>query len=183
MTSPKEIALLALESGISVLPIKEDGSKAPDLSGWAVYQKRLPTSSEVNAWFSGDRSGLADLGRYRGRARTYFPARRGGRRPLPGGPPRAADDLRLLRGADRPLPERCGRKMGDRIWRMRELPRDEREILVDGYVRVALQGQVKVLPFGKNETRLVEVAREVKSSGTFSYLDHTNPDLNRYLQG
>jgi len=32
-------------------------------------------------------------------------------------------------------------------------------------------------------TRLVEVAREVKSSGTFSYLDHTNPDLNRYLQG
>src|SRR5204862_751396 len=32
-------------------------------------------------------------------------------------------------------------------------------------------------------TRLVEVAGEVKSSGTFGYLDHTNPDLNRYLQG
>ncbi len=32
-------------------------------------------------------------------------------------------------------------------------------------------------------TRLVEVAGEAKSSGTFGYLDHTNPDLNRYLQG
>ena len=31
-------------------------------------------------------------------------------------------------------------------------------------------------------TRLVEVARDVMSSGTFGYLDHTNPDLNRYLQ-
>ena len=31
-------------------------------------------------------------------------------------------------------------------------------------------------------TRLVDVASEVKSSGTFAYLDHTNPDLNRYLQ-
>ena len=31
-------------------------------------------------------------------------------------------------------------------------------------------------------TRLVDVASEVKNSGTFSYLDHTNPDLNRYLQ-
>jgi 2-methylisocitrate lyase-like PEP mutase family enzyme len=31
-------------------------------------------------------------------------------------------------------------------------------------------------------TRLVEVAREVKNSGTFNYLNQTNPDLNRYLQ-
>jgi 2-methylisocitrate lyase-like PEP mutase family enzyme len=31
-------------------------------------------------------------------------------------------------------------------------------------------------------TRLIDVAGEVMNSGTFGYLDHTNPDLNRYLQ-
>jgi 2-methylisocitrate lyase-like PEP mutase family enzyme len=31
-------------------------------------------------------------------------------------------------------------------------------------------------------TQLVDVAREVQSSGTFSYLEQINPDLNRYFQ-
>lgn len=38
-------------AGLSVIPVRADGSKAPALPGWRVYSKRLPTDDELLAWF------------------------------------------------------------------------------------------------------------------------------------
>ena len=40
-------------AGLSVIPIKTDGSKAPAVS-WKPYQKRLPTDQELQQWFGAD---------------------------------------------------------------------------------------------------------------------------------
>lgn len=48
-----QIALSALEAGISVLPIRPDGSKQPAVSRWKHYQQEQPTEAEVQAWFLG----------------------------------------------------------------------------------------------------------------------------------
>ena len=37
--------------GISVIPIRVDGSKAPSLTSWKSYQDRLPTKQELADWF------------------------------------------------------------------------------------------------------------------------------------
>jgi hypothetical protein len=52
---PLAAALRYLEAGLSVIPIKRDGSKAPPVR-WDPYKDRLPTKDEVLAWFSGERS-------------------------------------------------------------------------------------------------------------------------------
>ncbi len=45
MTTP-EIAIRYVQSGLSVIPIRPDGSKAPDVSEWKRYQQALPTPEE-----------------------------------------------------------------------------------------------------------------------------------------
>jgi len=54
-----QIALAAIRAGISVVPIRADGSKQPALSGWKIYQQRLPSSSELACWFRAAGLGLA----------------------------------------------------------------------------------------------------------------------------
>lgn len=40
-------------AGISVIPVKADGSKSPLLGGWREYSDRLPTDAELVKWFGG----------------------------------------------------------------------------------------------------------------------------------
>ena len=54
-----QVAAAALRAGISVLPIRADGSKQPALSGWKVYQEHLPTGAELAQWFRDPALGLA----------------------------------------------------------------------------------------------------------------------------
>jgi hypothetical protein len=42
-----EIAASYIESGLSVLPVRPDGSKAPDISEWKTYQHRFPNADEL----------------------------------------------------------------------------------------------------------------------------------------
>lgn len=39
--------------GLSVIPIKADGSKSPLLSGWRKYSNTHPTDAEIDEWFGG----------------------------------------------------------------------------------------------------------------------------------
>jgi hypothetical protein len=40
-----------LDSGLSIIPIKRDGSKMPTV-GWTEYETRLPTAAEVDGWLA-----------------------------------------------------------------------------------------------------------------------------------
>lgn len=41
------------------MPVKEDGTKAPDVSSWKQYQSARPTNKELRAWFNeGTRTGM-----------------------------------------------------------------------------------------------------------------------------
>lgn len=54
-----EAASQATKLGIAVVPVREDGSKRPDVPTWAVYQERIPTRDELRGWFAEyDRTGL-----------------------------------------------------------------------------------------------------------------------------
>ena len=53
------VAMAANEMGISVLPIKFDGTKQPSVRSWANYQSVLPSQEEIAEWFSDPRYGLA----------------------------------------------------------------------------------------------------------------------------
>jgi hypothetical protein len=46
-----EIARAYTAQGLSVIPVKADGSKAPKLSGWREYAVRLATDAELTTWF------------------------------------------------------------------------------------------------------------------------------------
>jgi putative DNA primase/helicase len=63
--SPEYILAAArayLASGLSIVPIRADGSKAPAVS-WKAYEKRRPIDFELHKWFSTDRPiGLAIIG-------------------------------------------------------------------------------------------------------------------------
>lgn len=51
------------DAGLSVIPIKTDGSKAVALSSWKPYQKQLPTEGELRRWFGrGQSLGIAIIG-------------------------------------------------------------------------------------------------------------------------
>jgi P4 family phage/plasmid primase-like protien len=50
--SPREIMLELAASGISGLPIKSDGSKAPAIDAWTGLQERIPTEAEIARLFS-----------------------------------------------------------------------------------------------------------------------------------
>jgi hypothetical protein len=45
-------ALRAIGAGISVVQVREDGSKRPALSSWQEFQKRRPSPDEVRAWWA-----------------------------------------------------------------------------------------------------------------------------------
>lgn len=53
------VALRYREAGVSLLPIKPDGSKSPALSSWKEYQTRLPTEEEIGSWFGNGLRGVA----------------------------------------------------------------------------------------------------------------------------
>lgn len=53
-----DTALLALKAGISVVPPREDGTKAPQ-SEWREWQERLPSEDQVRKWYS---KGLTGVG-------------------------------------------------------------------------------------------------------------------------
>jgi hypothetical protein len=40
-------------AGLSVIPVRADGSKAPKVAGWREFSNRLPTDAELVAWFGG----------------------------------------------------------------------------------------------------------------------------------
>lgn len=42
-----------LAAGLSVIPIKADGSKTPVYSGWRDYSTRIATDAELTKWFCG----------------------------------------------------------------------------------------------------------------------------------
>ena len=46
-------------AGISVIPVRTDGSKAPALPAWKEYERRLPTPTELCRWFQGHAHGIA----------------------------------------------------------------------------------------------------------------------------
>lgn len=52
-------ALTALRAGISVLPVRPDGSKQPALTSWRIYQQERPLPEEIEEWFTHPRRGLA----------------------------------------------------------------------------------------------------------------------------
>jgi len=59
-TGTLEVALAALDAGIPVMPIRDDGSKAPALLEWVWLRERMPSRDQVAAWFGGgSRHGLA----------------------------------------------------------------------------------------------------------------------------
>jgi hypothetical protein len=47
-----DIARSYLAAGISVVPVKRDGTKTPSIA-WKQFQKRLPTDRELTGWFGG----------------------------------------------------------------------------------------------------------------------------------
>src|SRR4051794_14629043 len=53
--SPLIAALNYLRAGLSVIPIKRDGSKAPRLPSWDAFKERRPTRAEVRDWFDCER--------------------------------------------------------------------------------------------------------------------------------
>lgn len=40
-----------VRAGISVFPVKPDGSKSPAFPGWRAFSERLPTDIELRRWF------------------------------------------------------------------------------------------------------------------------------------
>jgi hypothetical protein len=54
-----QIATEYISAGLSVIPIRADGSKAPALATWKPYQSRLATSDELRDWFAAVDVGIA----------------------------------------------------------------------------------------------------------------------------
>ncbi len=52
-----DAALLAHRTGLSVVPPREDGTKAP-IGGWRQYERRLSTEEEIRRWYARGLTGL-----------------------------------------------------------------------------------------------------------------------------
>lgn len=50
-----ETARWYVSQGISVIPVKADGSKSPAFSGWRKFADELPTDQQLEDWFGGGR--------------------------------------------------------------------------------------------------------------------------------
>lgn len=46
-------------AGVSVFPVRADGSKAPAVATWTPYRERLPTDDELSDWFRAGDRGIA----------------------------------------------------------------------------------------------------------------------------
>lgn len=55
MANVLEWARRYVSAGLSVIPVRVDGSKAPALPDWRQYTDRLPTDDELAGWFGGER--------------------------------------------------------------------------------------------------------------------------------
>ena len=53
-----DIAASYRSAGVSVIPLRLDGSKAPALESWAPYRERIATESELAAWFRSTEHGI-----------------------------------------------------------------------------------------------------------------------------
>lgn len=51
-----DVALDMHNAGINVVPVKENGSKRPDLPSWTKYQKQRTTADQVWSWFGSDQA-------------------------------------------------------------------------------------------------------------------------------
>ena len=49
------------DAGLCVLPVKRDGSKAPDVRSWTQYQAKASTPEEHDQWFGDGRTGIGIL--------------------------------------------------------------------------------------------------------------------------
>ena len=56
--TPREAAGHLTAAGLSVLPIRADGTKAPAISSWKEYQSRIATPAELDVWFKANNVGL-----------------------------------------------------------------------------------------------------------------------------
>lgn len=56
--TPRDAALAAEATGISVLPPRQDGTKAPDSTGWAIHQQKRATPNQINRWYADGRTGV-----------------------------------------------------------------------------------------------------------------------------
>lgn len=51
-----EVARRYVAAGLSVIPIRADGSKAPAVAKWAEYAERFPDDHELSHWFAPERA-------------------------------------------------------------------------------------------------------------------------------
>ena len=73
-----EAAQRAYRAGLTVVPVREDGSKAPDVTGWAQYQTgtQRPTPEQMRDWFaSGARQGVGPGSQERAEEAVWHRAR------------------------------------------------------------------------------------------------------------
>ncbi len=55
-----QIAREYVANGLSIIPIKTDGSKSPSIPSWKPFQERKPTDEELQTWFgNGSNNGIA----------------------------------------------------------------------------------------------------------------------------
>ena len=47
----KRLAVEYRDAGISIIPLRLDGSKAPAVTSWTPYRERLATDAELDQWF------------------------------------------------------------------------------------------------------------------------------------
>jgi hypothetical protein len=61
--APIDWALAYCAAALSVIPIRRDGSKAPQLSTWDTFTRERPTPDELQHWFDREKSpGIAIVG-------------------------------------------------------------------------------------------------------------------------
>ena len=58
MSTPREAALAAAAAGVSVLPPRQDGTKAPDSPSWAHHQHTPADADQIERWYSSGRTGV-----------------------------------------------------------------------------------------------------------------------------
>lgn len=56
-----DVATEYVASGLSIIPLRVDGSKSPAIDSWAEYQTRQPTDQELRQWFA-RKSGIGIIG-------------------------------------------------------------------------------------------------------------------------
>ena len=61
MTILEEVRLGFNRAGLSILPVREDGTKAPDVSSWFGYKTTRPTVEQMRRWDFGSRKGYGAL--------------------------------------------------------------------------------------------------------------------------